>query len=115
MAAVYTKDEILNLYPCLQCLNKSELLAVLVYVLATLNGKDVTTDLSTMMDDSACYNCLTEKQMLEGLIASLATNVIPAETTVTQMREYVKCLTCVDPNRIRALLLNEWTTYTATL
>ena len=115
MAAVYTKDELMALYPCFSCLSDTELMAVLIYVLSELNGKDIATDLPEMMDDSACYNCLVEKQMFQGMLAALAVKVLPDGVTVNQLRNITKCLNCVDPNRMRALALNEWTTYLETL
>lgn len=110
MAVVYTKDTVMALTPCLQCLDKPTLLLVLLYILATMNNKDMTTELDTMMEESACYTCLTDKQLLEAMIAILADNQLES-VNVQDIRDSLSCAQCADPQRIKAMLLHEWATY----
>ena len=110
-AIVCDKNELIDIYPCFQCLNKSELMAVLVYVLASLNGKDVSTDLPTMMEDAACIGCLDDKKMLEAIVGILASAVVSRDTTMDEIRADVACLLCVDPKMIKAMIVKELCTY----
>ena len=52
MAAVYTKDELVALYPCFACLTKSEKMAVLVYVLIRTEQRRPDNRLAD--DDGRC-------------------------------------------------------------
>lgn len=106
-----TKEGLVETYPCLQCLNNSELWAVLVMILATINNKDVSTDLNEMMEDAACIACLTDKQLFEGLVKVIGFGVINPETPMDEIRADVKCLLCVDPKMIKAMALKEFCTW----
>lgn len=104
-AAGCTPDELLDIVPCLQCLTSSELKAVLVLALATLNNYDLSTDLNTLMEDSACNVCMTDKQMLEAITAKISIYAGLRGYTINELRDDIKCLICTDPRRINALLV----------
>lgn len=103
MAITCTPSELLKKYSCLQCLSQKELIALLAIILST--GTAYENDVPRLLRASACFGCLTDKQMLQGFTALLADTVLPASVTVTQLREKIKCLLCADPKTVRAAVL----------
>lgn len=99
-----TPNALLDNFPCFQCLSEKELLAVLVLALATGNGNDLSTDLDALMQNSACNACMTDKQMLEAVTALFANYYLTEGFTIADIRDDIKCLLCVDPKRLKAML-----------
>lgn len=91
--------------PCLECLSKKELLAVLLYLLAKQNY-DLPSEIDNLASDSACFRCLSDKQKLQGLVN--AVYVYFGETdTVEEIRESVKCLICFGDADLKAMLAQQ--------
>lgn len=100
-----TIADLADLYPCLACLSETELTAVLTQSLAVATGYDLSgSDLTTLLEDSACIACMSKSQMLRALVG-LVGGFADRSMTVDEIRDDVKCLVCVDPGRVRALLL----------
>lgn len=100
-----TVTDLVDAFPCLNCLSKTELIAVLAQSLALLDSKDLSgSDLTTLLNDSACIGCLSETQMLRAVVSVIG-KWANRSMTVSAIRDDVKCLVCVDPGRVRALVV----------
>lgn len=98
-------SDIADNYPCLACLSEKELLAVLAQSLAVLNRYDLSAgDLPTLLEDSACISCLSDKQLLQALVGIIG-GYADSELSIADIREDVKCLLCVPPQKVRALIV----------
>lgn len=91
-------------YPCLSCLSESELFAVLILGLAPMAGYTLPGDQADMIKDSACFTCLSDKQMLQG-VASIPAFLSFEGKTTQQIRDEIKCLVCTDQKRMKAMLV----------
>lgn len=105
MALVCTPTKRLSTYKCLSCLSVSELLALLVIIEAdnTRSGYTLPGDGAKLMQDAACWTCLTDKQLLQSIVSARA-EFIESTTTVQDIRNKIKCLLCGNPKQIKAAL-----------
>lgn len=92
----------LKQYPCLQCLSEKELKAVLVLALA----EAVSDTVPEILEASKCLTCLSPKQRLQSLVSILG-GVYLSGSTVTEIREDIKCLICGSDTMIDSALLYE--------
>ena len=72
--------------------------------IARANGLNVATDLDTILADSTCYNCLSDREMKEVEITILwdeYANGVDFQTLIDES----KCLKCLDPKKVRAAIL----------
>lgn len=100
-----------NLTPCLQCLSVTELKQFLVALWAEQAGYTFPADLDTLLDSSACNACESVKQLLENEVATMMDT---ANASFDTLRANTKCLKCLDPGRINALILFLKCTFWAT-
>lgn len=77
------------------------MLAVLVGIIAIANGKTV----AQVMADSACYACLSKKQMLQALVTIAGNNQLGENTTPQEVIDEMHCLICADEKHLLAALL----------
>lgn len=94
-----TPSSLLDTYPCLACLSESELKAVIVVALA--EQLRLTTD--EILENSACFKCLSKKQMLQAATAIIGNEYL-SDMTVSAIREKIKCLLCANPDAVNAAL-----------
>lgn len=103
-----------NQVPCITCISDSQLMVLLVPVLndylSSLRGSDAYTlpdDTSQLVQDSACYTCLSQRRQLELMATLLGALAYGTENDpdIPHLQEQAKCLVCADPNQIRAILL----------
>lgn len=102
-----TPKDNLKVIPCLACLSESELKKLLVVIMADLIGTyTLPADTATLLSDSACYNCMSKKQLLQVAVTIWATIAYGRDmsTTVEEMRNKIKCLLCANPQQIDAAL-----------
>lgn len=86
------------------------MLAVLVAILAMTVNKTV----AEVMADSACFNCMSKKQMLQALVTIFGNELLGENATAQEVIDEMHCLVCVDEHKLMAALLqlicNNWTT-----
>jgi hypothetical protein len=90
---------------CLKCLSESELNKV--FVLALAAGTDNYTlpdNLNTLLENSACFTCLSDKQLLQALVSAYVEDNLP-ELTIEEIRERIKCLNCATPKQVKAAMV----------
>lgn len=104
MPADCTPSANLSTYKCLACLSTTELLMLLVVILADAGGTyTLPDDLSTLMQDAACWGCLSDKQLLQASVSALAQD-IEADATLDEIRAKIACLKCANPGQIKSAI-----------
>lgn len=98
-----TPSALLDKYSCLQCLSDDQLLAIIALAMAQAS-QTYANDVAALLADSACYTCLSEKQMLQAATAIIGNMGFPDES-ISEIREKIKCLLCADPRQIKAAIL----------
>lgn len=93
-------------YKCLSCLSVSELLIIYLVVLADAetSGYSLPADQARLLEDAACWTCLSDKQLLQAAISANAQDILSEETPVSELRERIKCLLCATPKQIKAII-----------
>ena len=99
-----TPSHDLDLTPCLDCLSTSQLWMAFFVLMADVLEFNLPTDLPTILEASACYNCLSDKQMFEAALGRMA-NATEQDSTIAAFREKMKCLQCMDVHRIKAAIV----------
>jgi len=89
--------------PCLACLSESELNKVFVLALATGTAYELPDHLAQLMDSSACYTCLSDKQLLQVLVSAYVEDQL-GSLTMDEFREKIKCLSCATPKQVKAAI-----------
>jgi len=103
MAVSTNVNDRLETFKCLSCLSESDLLKVMLVVLAdaSTSGYTLPGDTAQLLEDSACWACLSDKQLLQAQVSALAED-IETGTTLEEFRNKIKCLLCAQPKQIRA-------------
>lgn len=106
-----TPDDLLANQPCLACLSTRELLAILALLLCKINGADPDADCSveTLASEAKCFNCMSDHQMLEAIVALVAQFAIDNDylEADTGLRQDAECLVCADPKTVRSIILKQ--------
>lgn len=90
--------------PCFPCLSETELFAIGAAILARANHYSLPDDLGTLLSASACWDCMSDKQQLEALLGELKATYADAVSLDT-LRDEAKCLPCLEPKKIRSMIL----------
>lgn len=97
-----TPSKTLAANSCLSCLSESELDKVFVVALAESEGTyDLPTDSAQLIQDAACFTCLSDKQLKQALVSSYLESLSP-KLTLDEIREKLKCLQCANPKQVLA-------------
>jgi hypothetical protein len=103
MALTCTPKALLANPPCAACFSEKELDTALVVAMAASASLYTLPDqTSTMMQDGACFTCLSNKQLKQALLSAFLQSIIPA-LSITEIRRRMKCLACATPKQILAL------------
>jgi hypothetical protein len=99
-----TPSSLLASYPCLQCLSDHELLAVLIGIL--IYDSEYEDDIAGVMKDSACFTCMSKKQMFQAFATMMGSAIIgDEEGAMEKVVEEMKCLICATDKQLWAALL----------
>jgi hypothetical protein len=96
-----TPSSLLASYPCLDCISEKDMLAVLVGIFAISEGHTI----ADVMKDSACFNCMSKKQMLQGLTTLLGSEILGERTSMATVIDTIKCLQCASKQQLLAAIL----------
>ena len=99
----YNIGLILGIDPCLQCRSNDQLEQIELAFWARFINRPLPDDLTDLLVDSSCYNCLSDHQMLHVALTRLRQAL--GNSSMDTLVEDITCLKCVDPKRIRAALL----------
>ena len=88
--------------PCVQCFHGIELDALLIVLLAQKAGFTLPDELTDLIDATVCLKCYTDSGLKQSLAAFLWEQNADGETAAELMAK-VKCLTCADPQTLKAL------------
>lgn len=102
--AVCAPTRLLAENPCYACLSDSELLQIAALLLARANSYTLPDDLPALLEQTACLTCLSKKQQLQAAVSVLNDQYGGGQTLATQ-RNAIRCMQCLQPAQIRALLL----------
>ena len=102
-----TPSTLLDTFKCLKCLSATELKAVIVIALAENLGLTV----AEVLENSACFNCLSKKQLLQSTTAVAADSFLSRYASVDEIREAIKCLLCAPSGKLDAALTYEICAY----
>ena len=103
MALTCTPKALLANTPCASCFSEKELDTAIVVALAAAEGTySLPTGTNKMMQDAACFTCLSERQLKEALLSIFLQGLSPA-LSITEIRRRMKCLACATPKQIAAL------------
>lgn len=105
LTTIVCDKSISTVFPCLQCLNESELIALLVLMMSEESGYTLPQDTNKLLNDSACLTCLSDKQLLQSLVALAANDMLDQDTTANQLREKMKCLVCASRKQLYAAIV----------
>lgn len=98
---VCTPSSLLDSVPCLKCLSEKELQAVLVGILAL--ALDKTFD--EALEESACFTCMSEKQMLEAVVILMGNALLGEDATAADVVEQMHCLVCASRKQLLAAIV----------
>lgn len=73
-------------------------------LLASNAGLALPANLTTLLDDSACWNCASAKAKLVGLTAKLHT-LVESRSSLDDLVEMGKCLKCLQRGQIHSMLV----------
>ena len=94
--------------PCVQCLNgDKERWAVIVYCLWRLiYGPGATVNVDTLLSQIGCFNCVSEGELLNNLVAVLAqTAVAEGALAALPTAGSASCLLCLDTLTLKRIAL----------
>jgi hypothetical protein len=86
-----------------------ELLMVLVLLFAAANG--TAGDIPAMEANANKLRSLSDKQLLQALIAALPEAWFEAFSDPDSWPESITCIRCYDMQTLKAMLVNQWCTY----
>jgi hypothetical protein len=94
---------------CLQCMSHSQLLSILALILCKMNGgADADCSPATLAEDAACFECMSDHQMLVALVNLFVTYAINVnDLEEGDLRQEAVCLNCLPPKMIRAIILQQ--------
>lgn len=104
--APFDPATVLGETPCFECLSKTQLKMVLLYVWAYIEGYTLPDDLNQMLTDAACnINCInSEKDQLIQELECIASRVLAEGPDVPNIQDAMKCVLCLKPGQIDGLL-----------
>ena len=102
-----TPSVLLNTWKCLKCLSASEMKAVMVLALA----EDLGLTVAEVLENSACFNCLSKTQLLQSATAVTADSFLSRYASVDELRTAIKCLLCAPSGKLDAALTYEICAY----
>lgn len=95
--------DILTGTPCLECLSVTQLHMIEMYLWGIKAGYTFPDGLSTLLEDSTCWQCVSETRQLVGRITKLAdemAELLPA--SLDDIVDDIKCFPCLSLGQIRA-------------
>lgn len=104
MATTCTPNGLLGEYPCFSCLSQTEMLAVFILIANELLGTyTLPAEVDTLLEDSACFNCISDKQKFQAIISTMAQVAYArSEKSMDDIRDEIKCLLCAPPGLLKA-------------
>lgn len=107
-----TPANLMDTYPCLKCMSKSDLRLMLLWLMTYLSSYDLSEAgaLDQLLEDSACFTCLSDKQRLQAMVAVIG-DAFGKEFTSETFLADTKCLRCLKPGQVDAAivyLLCQW-------
>lgn len=115
VSASCTPQAIKESFHCIQCASESEVLMVILWALAKLEGTyTLPGDLDHLLEDTACWNCMSDSDLLRAIAILLAQKASRNES-ILDFWDEVKCLPCADPKALRAAIVPLLCQYLATL
>lgn len=103
-----TPKDNLKVMPCLSCLSEKELQALLIYIMSELFASySLPDDMAALMEDSACYTCMSKKQLMQVTVTIWATMLYGERQEIPDintLRDEIKCLLCSTPAQLDAAL-----------
>lgn len=91
--------ELIAATPCAGCLSESQLQALILFLISLGSDYELPGDMAELLEDSACFSCMSNKQMLQAIAQVLATvNFESGDGTALQ--ETAGCLLCANPKQI---------------
>lgn len=96
-------QSILSIDPCVQCLSLEQIEWLRLALFAKAANLSLATpgNLALILEESACYNCMSEKQLAQVEVTKLK-QVFGEGATFAELMEEAKCLQCLDPHRVLA-------------
>lgn len=101
-----TVEGLLGLSPCVQCLSRKELYAVLVIILADVAGYNMPDDLQDLLEDSACFRCPSDREKLQMIVSKFIHEYEENWENMDQVRDEIKCVLCIDEASLKGLLVH---------
>ena len=96
-------SETLKNDPCLACFSEKELLALMVIAMSE-STRTYSEDIPQLLVDSACWTCLSKKQMLQAMAAMLK-NLFLSGSSISDIKERMKCIECSSQKQLQAAFM----------
>lgn len=96
-----TPSSLMASSPCLACFSDKELLVALVAILIAAKG----TTVDQVMKDSACFTCLTKKQMKQGFVTIMGNELLGEASSQDAILALMRCLRCANDTQLNAAAL----------
>jgi hypothetical protein len=106
MPALTCGKDLLKAIPCLNCQSEKDLLAMQAYAWINSVGKDVElapADLIAVQKNWACFECMTDTQLLAATVAVEINKFDPGESFSTRIQE-ANLLLKLPKHRLLALI-----------
>lgn len=102
MPVICTPADLMEATPCLQCLSFSQLKMVELLMLAEINGYTLPDDLNQLLEDSAGFMSLSEKQKKQAEITAMAVQADNVDG-IPALIEKINCLQCATSGQVAAI------------
>lgn len=79
--------DLVSTFPCLNCLDKDNLIRVLAWILVVYEDLDPEDDLDEILGDFECYNCMDDHQKLVGLVSIFAESLLESDLDIPAILE----------------------------
>jgi hypothetical protein len=99
-----TVPELVEAQPCVKCASRKDLFAVMIYILAEVDGYSIPDDTEALLAEAACFSCLSDREKLNVLVTKLISLVDDEEYEGTEVFDDMKCLLCIDERTMKAIL-----------
>ena len=103
------KNDLLAVFPELKNLSVNQLWSLIALIFCKFQGgePDAECDPAVLLEDAACLTCLSEKQMLEAVVALILNWGIDNGfmESDTGLRSDIACMLCLTPRQVKAIVL----------
>jgi hypothetical protein len=96
-----TPAEAMAIAPCAKCASESELRMIWLWFWATMDLYDLPEDLAELLEDSACWTCLSETDIKRGILSEVISGI---DIPIGEVMDALTCIRCLKPKQVEAAI-----------